>query len=59
MRYLTPLAAAIALLLTGAYSYAVEEIVPGTALLVAGLIAFGVWLGEARNVPPPERDDRE
>jgi len=56
-RYLTPLAAAAALLIAGAYSYASEEIVPGTSLLVSGLIVLGVWLGEARNEAPPERRD--
>lgn len=44
---LTPLLAAAGLLIGGAYSYAIEETVPGVALLVAGLITLGVWLGEA------------
>jgi hypothetical protein len=41
---LAPLAAATFLLIGGAYSYAVEETVPGTALLAAGLICLGAWL---------------
>jgi hypothetical protein len=44
MRYLAPLAAAAALLIGGAYSYASEETVPGIALLAAGLITLGCWL---------------
>lgn len=41
---LTPLLAAAALLIGGAYSYAVEETVPGVALLSAGLVTLGVWI---------------
>ena len=44
---LTPLLAAAALLLGGAYTYAVEETVPGVALLAAGLVVLGAWIGEA------------
>jgi hypothetical protein len=44
MRHLAPLAAAAALLIGGAYSYASEETVPGVALLAAGLIVLGAWL---------------
>jgi hypothetical protein len=43
-RYLTPLAASVALLVGGAYSYAIDETVPGTALLASGLITLGAWL---------------
>jgi hypothetical protein len=41
---LAPLTTATFLLITGAYSYASEELVPGTALLAAGLICLGAWL---------------
>lgn len=44
MRHLAPLAAATFLLISGAYSYASDETVPGTALLAAGLICLGAWL---------------
>jgi len=44
MRYLAPLAAAAALLIGGAYSYASSQTVPGTALLAGGLIVLGAWI---------------
>lgn len=44
MKHLAPLAAATFLLISGAYSYASEETVPGIALLAAGLICLGSWL---------------
>jgi hypothetical protein len=47
VKHLTPLLAAAALLIGGAYTYAVEETVPGVALLAAGLVVLGAWVGEA------------
>jgi hypothetical protein len=44
---LTPLLAAAALLIGGGYTYAAEEVVTGVALLSAGLVTLGAWLGEA------------
>src|SRR4029079_5803964 len=44
---LPPLLAAAALLIGGAVSYAEEQVVPGVALLAAGLVVLGAWVGEA------------
>lgn len=58
MRHLGPLAAAAALLISGAYSYASNETVPGTALLAAGLIVLGAWLAlEAAGLIKYRKDD--
>jgi len=57
MRYLAPLAAAAALLIGGAYSYASEETVPGIALLSAGMIVLGAWLAlEAAGLIQARKD---
>jgi hypothetical protein len=39
--------AASGLLIGGAYTYAIDESVPGVALLAAGLVTLGAWIGEA------------
>jgi hypothetical protein len=62
MRYLAPLAAAAALLIGGAYSYASQQTVPGTALLAGGLIVLGAWIAlEAAGLiqARPARKDPE
>jgi hypothetical protein len=60
VRHVTPLLAAALLLIGGGYSYAVDETVPGVALLSAGLITLGAWLAlEVRGVvrPRPPREE--
>ena len=59
MRHLGPLAAAAALLIGGAYSYALEETVPGTALLAAGLMVLGAWLALEAAGLIRERSNRD
>jgi hypothetical protein len=46
-RVVTPLLAATGLLIGGAVQYAADQTVTGIALLSAGLITLGAWIGEA------------
>ena len=64
LRYLTPLLAAALLLIGGATQYAEQQTVTGIALLTAGILVLGVWIGvevskriPEDQLPPPHPDE--
>jgi hypothetical protein len=54
LRYLTPLVAAAGLLIGGAVQYAEAQTVTGIAMLTAGILTLGVWIGVEVSKRIPE-----
>lgn len=60
LRYLTPLLAAALLLIGGASQYSEAQTVTGIALLTAGVMTLGVWIGvEVSKKLPEEKTENE